>query len=1219
MAADRNASVSQRRGKAQRDPEPLPKGVTEEDLQAVMTPDETAPPLTLRLLGPFEALVNGAPLLRLHSRKGLWLLALMALRGGRELERDWLACLLWPDSPETEARASLRNSLADLRRALGPAADRLQSPTRRTLCLDLLDAAVDICAFNAALARGDATSLEQAVALYRGPLLEDCAEEWAFEERQQYAQAYLTARETLAAQALAAGDPAAAERHLRRAVAADPLRESAQRALMQALAAGGSYAAALLVYRDLRQRLHCEIHAEPDPETQALFQQIRAEAREKAGARNQGIGAGRGSDASAVDLVSARTDSRPPPTWWASAPGPSGTVTFLFTDVEGSTRLWEQHSEVARTALARHEALLRQAIEAHGGRVFKTVGDQLCAAFPTAPAALTAALAGQSALQAEPWGQERSDARGGTLRVRMALHTGTAAEREGDYLGPALSRVARLLAAGHGDQVLLSQATCELVRDALPEGMSLRDLGEHRLKDLQQPVHLFQLLHPTLPADFPPLRSLKASAHNLPVQLTRFIGREPAIAEVKQRLAATHLLTLTGAGGCGKTRLALQVAAELVEEYADGVRLVELAPLADPTLVPQAVAVAFGLWEEPGRSLTETLVNYLRARSLLLLLDNCEHLLAACAQLAEGLLRACPNLRILASSREGLRVAGEQTYRVPSLTMPDPRHLPPVDSLGQYEAIQLFADRAAATTPGFAIGDHTAPAVAEVCHRLDGIPLAIELAAALVRALPVEQIATRLDDRFRLLTGGSRTALPRQQTLRALIDWSYDLLTEQERTLLRRLSVFAEGATLEAVVAVGAGDPVEEGEVLDRLIHLVDKSLVIYAEPGSHAERGYRAARYRLTETVRQYAGDRLLESGEAEAVRDRHLHFFVQLSERAQWHRIRDSAAKQDERYAQMAAEQSNLRTALGWSLGKAENAEAGLRLAGWMGRFWARSHQFQEGREWLEALLKRSRGAPPDARAIALEGACNLAFALGDHRSTRSYGEESLVLFRELGDPEHTAYTLSRLVYVAAAEGDLVSARSLAEEGLAISRKSGNKDAVAWGLGMVGAVARWAGDYPRARESHEASLAMARELGDWLLVGHSLCNLGNVLLKQADYGAARSSIEASLKIWCESREAVGTGHIKCLEAMAQLAVAQRQYERMARLFGAAEALREAIHMPLPLVDRADYDGVAEARQVLDEATFAAAWAEGRAMPLEEAVAFALEPEVKDGPPDRS
>ena len=480
---------------------------------------------------------------------------------------------------------------------------------------------------------------------------------------------------------------------------------------------------------------------------------------------------------------------------------PNGTVTFLFTDIEGSTTRWDRHEQAMGSALARHDTLLRESIAARNGHVFKTVGDAFCAVFPTAPDALAAALSAQQKLAAEPWHQDLDG-----VRVRMALHTGAAEQREGDYFGTTLNRVARLLATGHGGQALLSQATYELVRDHLPRGADLRDLELHRLKDLQRPEHVYQLLHPDLPADFPKLRSLDPLRNNLPIQATSFVGRDKEIKAVKALLARTRLLTLTGSGGAGKTRLSLQVAADLTEGVDDGVWLAEFASLSDPGLVAQTLAQALGVREEPGRPITQTLVDFLRPRSLLLVLDNCEHVLDAAAELCEAILRTCLSVKILASSREGLNIAGETTYRIPSLSVPDLKRSATPESLSHYEAVRLFIERAQAAQSSFSVTNANAPAVAQICHRLDGIPYAIELAAAKVRALSAEQINARLDDRFRLLTGGSRTALPRQQTLRAMIDWSYDLLSTEEQTLLRRLSVFAGGWTLEAAEAVCA-DP----------------------------------------------------------------------------------------------------------------------------------------------------------------------------------------------------------------------------------------------------------------------------------------------------------------------------------------------------------------------------------------------------------------------------
>ena len=469
---------------------------------------------------------------------------------------------------------------------------------------------------------------------------------------------------------------------------------------------------------------------------------------------------------------------------------PTGTVTFLFTDVEGSTQLLNAHPDSYRKAVRRHHDLLLEAMHLAGGTVFETVGDAVYAAFARPTDALKAALWGQFALLEEPWG-------GSPIKVRMGIHLGEVevqlSDGRGHYFGAALYRCARLMSAAHGGQIVLSAATCELVRDSLPDQASFADLGEHRLKDLARPEHVFQLLAHGLPADFPPLRSLDTLPNNLPLQLTTFVGREQVLQEARQLVSAHRLLTLTGTGGCGKTRLALQTAADELEHFTDGVWFVELAPLADEAHVPGAIAAALGRTLDAAQPPLPQLVDALRSKHALLVLDNCEHVLDACARLADALLRACPSLKIMATSREALGIAGERAWRVPSLGIPDAglavalsQGTKGLDALSQYEAVRLFVERVSAVQPDFQVTNQNAPAVAQICWRLDGIPLAIELAAARIKVLAVEQIAQRLDDSFRLLTGGSRTALPRQQTLRALVDWSYALLSPKDRAVLRR-------------------------------------------------------------------------------------------------------------------------------------------------------------------------------------------------------------------------------------------------------------------------------------------------------------------------------------------------------------------------------------------------------------------------------------------------
>src|SRR5512143_1390233 len=626
------------------------------------------------------------------------------------------------------------------------------------------------------------------------------------------------------------------------------------------------------------------------------------------------------------------TDSRPP----TPVPLPTGTVTFLFTDIEGSTDLAQQYPEALPALLAQHHAILQQAIEAHHGSVFQIIGDSFCAAFHTAPDALNAALDAQRGLQAADWTPA-------PIKVRMGINTGAAqagdaSDHSGGYSGYAtLARVQRVMSTAHGGQVLLSNSTAELLRAELPEAVTLRDMGEHRLKGLLDLEHLWQMVAPDLPAYFPPLDTLDVSPNNLPVQLTSFVGRERELAEARQLLTTARLLTLIGPGGTGKTRLSLQLAADLLPSFAKGAWLVELAPLTDPALILQTIVPMFGLREIPGVPLIKLVTDYLQGKQLLLVLDNCEHLVEACAQLINQLLRACPQLKVVASSREALGIAGEAIYRVPSLSLPDPTQLTP-EALLRCEAVQLFMERAAAIQPRFVMNARNAPAIAQICQRLDGIPLALELAAARISVFAPEQIAARLDDQFRLLTGGSRTALPRQQTLRALIDWSYNLLSEPERVLLQRLSVFAGGWTFAAAEAIGS-----DLDVLTALTQLVNKSLVVADENVDTGE-----ARYHLLETIRQYARDRLFESGQGEQVRTAHLDWFTKFATEAA------EKLRTGERLIwmkQLETEHANLRAALAWALEK--DTASALQLVGNLAVYWMDRGYAAEGHRWTEQAL--------------------------------------------------------------------------------------------------------------------------------------------------------------------------------------------------------------------------------------------------------------------------
>ena len=786
---------------------------------------------------------------------------------------------------------------------------------------------------------------------------------------------------------------------------------------------------------------------------------------------------------------------------------PTGTVTFLFTDIQGSTRLWEQFPDAMRPALARHDFLVAEAIADHGGYVFKTVGDAFCAAFPDAAQALQAALAAQMALDAAPWETAAP------LRVRMALHTGSAEERGGDYFGPPLNRVARLMATGHGGQTLLSGATQAIVQDALPSGTSLVDLGRHRLKDLGQPEHVHQVSHPALAADFPPLRSLgnPSLPNNLPQQPTSFIGREKESAEIKRRLSGTRLLTLTGAGGSGKTRLSLQVAADLLDGEGDGVWLVELAALFDPALVPQAVADVLEVPEQAGRPVMETLTSWLKPKRLLLLLDNCEHLVSACAEFAAELLQSCPGVHILSTSREPLGVPGEQVYRVPTLSAPDPKQAHTAASLLPFESVRLFTERAKTVQPSFGVTDENAAAVSAICARLDGIPLALELAAARVRSLPVEQINLRLDQRFRLLTGGSRTALPRQQTLRALVDWSYDLLTESEKTVLCRLSVFAGGWTLEAAEAVCSGENIEAWEVPDLLTSLVSKSLAVHEDSEDGTDR------YRLLETVRQYAGDLLTETGKAEDVQARAASWFLKFAEEV---KPKLSGPEQGLWLSRLETEHDNLRASLSRFEVANAPAEAGLQLAGQLWQFWARRGHLSEGRLWLNRALAKPDAAgtaeskPSAVRARALNGSGSLAFYQGDYKAAWDLREESLAIFRQIGDQRGIAATLMNLGLVAGEQGDYKAARALHTECLAIQRQLENRQGIALALNNLGIITFDQGDYEETQALFEESLALQQQMENQGGIALALMNLGNVAYCRGEYAEAQALHGKSLAL---------------------------------------------------------------------------------------------------------
>lgn len=871
---------------------------------------------------------------------------------------------------------------------------------------------------------------------------------------------------------------------------------------------------------------------------------------------------------------------------------PTGTVTFLLSDLEDSSRLWEQQRVAMREALARHDALAQEVVAAHDGALVKPrgEGDSLFCAFARAADAVAAAAALQRAFCREPWPSETC------LSMRIALHTGEADWRDGDYYGPPVNRCGRLRGLAHGGQILLSSITRDLVADRLPPSLSLRDLGRHRLKDLAQPEHVFQLLHPDLPADFPRLRSLDARPHNLPIQLSSFVGRETEMAEAARLLRTTRLLTLTGAGGAGKTRLALQTAAEQMDDYPGGVFLVELAPLAEPPLLVHAVAQVLGVRETPGRPLTDALIKHLHSLTLLLILDNCEHLVGPCAHLTDTLLRACPDLRVLATSRERLQIGGECAWTVPLLSIPDARAVPTVETLAPCASVALFVERAQAVLPSFALSPDNADAVAQICRRLDGIPLLLELAAARVNVLAPAQVAQRLGDVFRLLTKGSRTGLTHHQTVRAMLDWSYDLLDAPERLLLQRLSVFVGGWTLDAAEAVGAGDGIEMEDVLDVLDvldSLTKKSLVQTEE----ADGQYR---YRLLETLRQYGEEKLRETDTGDQTRTRHRNYFMHLAELAESQMAGPEQAKW---FRRLEVEHDNLRAALKWSV----EGEPRLRLASALYFFWYAHGHLSEGQGWLEGALTLARTAPEPMRAKAINRAGILAWAQGDYPTAKNFWEQSLALHRNLGDKQGSAHALNNLAMLADVQRLWPEAAQRYEEALDAFRQAGDQANIAAVLGNLGKNATAQGRYDIAERLCKESLTIRRQLGDSMAVAAVLHSLAEIAYRQGDFAAARFQWEETLRLRQNLGDAAGIA--SSLSGLAFVAGATGDFVRAARLCGAFETLLTQSDAALTPSEREDYETRSAAvRAALGPKRWNAAWKEGQIMSAPEVTQYALQ-----------
>jgi predicted ATPase/class 3 adenylate cyclase len=772
---------------------------------------------------------------------------------------------------------------------------------------------------------------------------------------------------------------------------------------------------------------------------------------------------------------------------------PTGTVTFLFTDLEGSSRLWEEHPEAMKGALARHDEILRGAVEGHGGHVVKTTGDGVHAVFATAHDAVDAALEAQCALSEEEWGTTR-------LRVRMGIHTGEAELRGGDYYGGALNRAARLMSVAHGGQIVVSLTTEELVRDG---GYEFGDLGEHRLRDLARAERVFQLNHAGLASEFPPLRSLDAFPGNLPLQLTSFVGREEELRVIAKALDSTRLVTLTGVGGVGKTRLATQAAAEVLPHFADGAWFCELAAATDAEALYQVVASTLGVNPRPGTTLDGSIVEFLASKRLLVVLDNCEHLLGAAARLAQGILRGCPTVSVLATSREGLAVEGERNLTVGSLSFADAGA--GSAAIETSDAMRLFVDRAVDAGSAFVVDDAGLADVAEICRRLDGIPLAIELAAARTPAMSPGEIAARLDERFRLLTGGRRTAVERHQTLRATVDWSYSLLGRREQAAFNRLGVFAGSFDAGAAEAIVSGDGVEPWDVLDALVDLVAKSMVV-------AERSAQGTRYQLNETMRAYARERLDEAGEGDTWRRLHAQHYAAFAETAG-----PGTMSADELVwrPRLRQELDNIRAAVTWSLDRVttEDVEYAIRIIA------ALSYEALQDRAsgvgtWAERAVDLAQRTEPVYRAPILAAAAESVLGQGDLHRARALAADALRDGIPARSPQ-TALAYIVLTVVDAQLGDVALAYQEIQDGIAQAQAAIDGDSFA-APGLQSVAAIWAaslGDVDAARSLAQASLATAQRVANPTLLSVAHFVAGNVI-EHEDPSAALAHYDETIAL---------------------------------------------------------------------------------------------------------
>lgn len=870
---------------------------------------------------------------------------------------------------------------------------------------------------------------------------------------------------------------------------------------------------------------------------------------------------------------------------------PTGTVALLFTDIEGSTKLAQENTDAWESLRGRHHAILRSAIESHNGYIFQIIGDAFCATFHTAGDALLVAIQSQTDLYREKW-------RAAPVKVRMGIHTGKAEiQEDGQYQGYlAMSRIQRLMSAGHGGQVLISLATQELIRDELPDGISLRDMGEKRLKDLIRPEHIFQLVVPGLPNDFPPLKTLETHSNNLPIQATPYMAREHETDTVRRKLLNPdiHLLTLTGPGGIGKTRLGLQVAAEMLDDFADGVFFVPLASVNDSALVVSTIAQVLNVREAGGISLMEMLQNHLSKKHLLLFLDNFEQVISA-APFVSHLLAVAPNLKVLVTSREILHIYGEHNYPVSALTVPDPKHLPSLERLTQFEAVRLFIQRAQAVKSDFEVTNINAPAVAEICHRLDGLPLAIELAAARVRLLSPENLLSRLESRLRLLTGGARDLPGRQQTLRGTIAWSYDLLNADEKTLFQRLAVFAGGFTLEAAEAVCNADNNLLFEIVDGVEALTDKSLLKREEGGDEP-------RFFMLETIREYAVEIFSKDDEAGTLHRIHFDYFLKFAKQA---RSFLEKSEQGIWLDRLESDHDDLRAAILWAKENRLTMQS-AQLADALSLFWLMRGYLTEGRARIaEILSQRDDLIDKELYARLLNQAGLLARYQGDYKSAAAFISESLEVSRKLGDRYAIANALANLGFVVLHQENFAQAHEHYLEVLTIYHELNQEQGIADSSSHLALIEFCKGNYETAYNYNEESLLIWQRLEDKQGIAWALSHTGNVVLQQGHYASAQDFFDRSLTIAVETGIKWQIAYI--LEGYAGLAAAHKQAQQALCLASFCNELRRSIHMPLSPIDRTLFERtMISVWQALDEKSTSEAQVTGQNMSLEDAINYA-------------